>query len=376
MALIQVELNNRSYPIVVVKKDRGELKKLVRSTSSGNRVFVIADPQLWALHGRALSKSIRQGNRSVELLTIPSSEKTKSLQSVAQIQDYLLAKRICRDDLIIACGGGVTSDLVGFVAATVLRGVRWGVVTTTLMGMVDAAIGGKTGVNHRSGKNLIGSVWQPSFVFANVEYLQTLPRREMISGLGEIVKYAGLIGGPYMTEAESYVVTGDLYDSRALYRLVASSAALKALIVCQDEREENVRAYLNFGHTFGHAIELATDYGRFRHGEAVMLGLLGALELSQRLKVSANAETKRYRALVEQGIRLLPKTKLTASEICRSMALDKKRDASGLRFVLLQRPGKPMLCANLPVGEIRAAVRDMLTVYSRIGGTDAPHTHR
>jgi 3-dehydroquinate synthase len=376
MALIQVELDKRSYPIVVVKKDRGELKKLVRSSSSGNRVFVIADAQLWALHGRTLSKAIRQGNSSVELLTIPFSEKAKSLQTAAQIQDYLLAKRICRDDLIIACGGGVTGDLVGFVAATVLRGVRWGVVTTTLMGMVDAAIGGKTGVNHRSGKNLIGSIWQPSFVFASVEYLQTLPRREMISGLGEIVKYAGLIGGPYLTEAEGYVAQSDLYDSRALYRLVASSAALKALIVCQDEREECVRAYLNFGHTFGHAIELATGYGQFRHGEAVILGLLGALELSQRLKASGNAETRRYRALVEQGVRLLPKTKLTASDICRAMALDKKRDASGLRFVLLQRPGKPMLCANLPVGEIRAAVKDMLTVYSQIGGTDAPHTHR
>ena len=376
MALIEVELKDRSYPILVVKKDHGELKKLIGRAGSGGRTFVIADAQFWALHGQLLLRSIKGKKSSIDLLTISVSEKLKTPATVAQIQDYLLSKKISRNDLVIACGGGITSDLVGFAAATILRGVKWGVVTTTLMGMVDAAIGGKTGVNHRSGKNLLGAIWQPQFVYANVEYVQTLPPRELVSGVGEILKYAGLVGGPYLAEAEKYLAIGDLYNPEAHYRLVTSSAALKAQIVCHDEREENIRAYLNFGHTFGHAVELSTGYRRLKHGEAVIIGLLGALELGQKLGPRASTESKRYRTLVEQGVGLVPKVPLTANAIFRAMALDKKRDASGLRFVLIESPGKPALDANLPAADIKHAIKEMITIYSKIGGTHAPNSRR
>lgn len=375
MAHIEIDLGTRRYPILVLTKDRGKLKKLVKKYQ-GERIFVITDGQVWALHSRFLTFALLTNKHARNLFSLQISEQIKNSRTVDEIHDYLLANKINRHDLIVACGGGVTSDLVGYAASTVLRGVRWGVISTSLMGMVDAAIGGKTGVNHRFGKNLIGSIWQPDFVYANAEMLQTLPAREIICGFGEILKYAGLVGEPFLSEAEEYLQRGNLYDADSLYRMVSISAALKAQIVQMDEREAGVRTFLNLGHTFGHAVETATKYKRLLHGEAVIVGLLGALSLSQRLRPRSRTSLLRYRALLERGVKFVPRVELNADSVYRGMALDKKRSQGGLRFVLLERPGRPVLCEKISIRHIRAAINDMLNLYREFGGTDASHTRR
>ncbi len=375
MALIDVDLGSRRYPILVVKKDRGDLKKLVKKYQ-GDRIFVIADSQVWALHSRFLTYALLTNPHARNLLSFRVSEQIKTSKTAHEIHDYLLANKINRQDIIVACGGGVTSDLVGYAASTVLRGVRWGIVSTTLMGMADAAIGGKTAVNHRLGKNLIGSIWQPDFVYSNTEVLQTLPSRHIIGGFGEIVKYAGLVGEPFLTEADNFLEKGNLYDEESLYRMVSISSALKAQIVQMDEREAGVRTFLNLGHTFAHALETATNYRRLLHGEAVLIGLLGALSLSHRVRPRSHVSLERYRNLVERAIGLVPKVGVETDAVYRAMSLDKKRTRTGLRFVLLKRPGQPILCENISVRDIRAAITEMLTRYKELGGTHASHTGR
>ena len=374
MALVDVNLDHRSYPIQIVKRDQGELARLIRSASH-NRLFVIADATVWALHGKALAKSMNL-TKATTPFVLPLSEKSKTLSTAQQIQDYLFGQKISRDDLIIAVGGGVTSDLVGFAAATVLRGVRWGVVSTSLMGMVDAAIGGKTGVNHARGKNLIGAIWQPSFVYADISHLATLPTSELVSGFGEILKYAGLTGGPLLEETDRFLTEGDFSDAAALYRLVSAGAALKAQIVAEDERESGARMFLNFGHTFGHALEHAAGYGQILHGEAVIVGLVGALALSVRMNSSQSKELVYYRHMVEQALRLVPHISIKEAQIVAAMQSDKKRKNSALQFVLLKKPGKAYICRTATSSEIRQSVAEMLRQYHALGGTDAPHSRR
>jgi 3-dehydroquinate synthase len=374
MALIDVKLDNRSYPVQIVKRDRGELSRLIRRINH-NRLFLIADATVWALHGKALANLMRL-TRATTPFVLPLSEKSKTSATAQQIQDYLLGQKISRDDLIIAVGGGVTSDLVGFAAATVLRGVRWGIVSTSLMGMVDAAIGGKTGVNHAQGKNLIGAIWQPSFVYANISHLDTLPTPELVSGFGEILKYAGLTGGPLLEETDRFLTEGTFADSSALYRLVSAGAALKAQIVAEDERESGARMFLNLGHTFGHAIEHAAGYGRILHGEAVIVGLVGALALSARTNSSQSKELVYYRHMVEQALRLVPHVSVGEAQVVAAMQSDKKRKNSALQFVLLKKPGKAYIQRTAPASDIRQSVAEMLHQYKALGGTDAPHSRR
>jgi 3-dehydroquinate synthase len=374
MALIDLNLDDRSYPIQIVKHDRGELVRLIRHVPH-NRLFVIADATVWALHGKTLGKSMKLTKASTPFV-LPLSEKTKTSATAQQIQDYLLGQKISRDDLIVAVGGGVTSDLVGFAAATVLRGVRWGVVSTSLMGMVDAAIGGKTGVNHAGGKNLIGAIWQPSFVYANISHLATLKAPELVSGFGEILKYAGLTGGPLLEETDRFLTEGDFADSTALYRLVSAGAALKAQIVAEDERESGARIFLNLGHTFGHAVEHAAGFGRILHGEGVIVGLVGALALSSRMNSSQSKELVYYRHMVEQALRLVPHVSVKEAQVVAAMQSDKKRKNSALQFVLLKKPGKAYICRTATPSDIRQSVSEMLRQYQALGGTDAPHSRR
>ena len=343
------------------------LKSEIRRCLRGTQFFVIYDANLYALHGRAISRSLGSRARSVRELVVPSGERYKSTGNLVGLYDFLLSEKIARDDLVLACGGGVTSDLTGYAAATTLRGIRWGVVTTTLLGMVDAAIGGKTGINHSTGKNLIGAFWQPSFVISDTNLLKTLPEREFVGGLGEVAKTVGLAGPGKVKLLERYLSSAGDQRERLLDELIVVCARYKASVVKRDEREAGLRAVLNFGHTFAHGIEHALGYGRMRHGEAVMLGLAAALALGAR-KEYLDGSLGSYRALIDSLLTMLPRRKIDPEAVMEAMALDKKRSRADQKYVLLERPGKPVVCGGIAKRTARAALDEALAAYSAARG--------
>jgi 3-dehydroquinate synthase len=339
-------------------------------------LFVFYDAQLYALHGRIISKHLGLPKRRVHDMVLPQGESTKSSTHLGQLYDFMLDQNISRDDFILACGGGVTTDLVGYAAATVLRGVQWGAVPTTLLGMVDAAIGGKTAINHKRGKNLIGAFWQPSFVLSDVTLLNTLPPRQMVSGLGEVIKYCGLIGPTMIDTVREYLEASNLYHEQLLVKVIERASAYKADIVSHDEREQDKRMLLNFGHTVGHAIESSLGYTKLLHGETVLLGILAALEVGGQVKPRTVQNLAEYRTMVEGFLRLLPRHELDAKAILAGMAHDKKRSQKAQRFVLLERPGKPFIADDVSNAVLRKAVTRMLAVYSGKKRNYANHSHR
>ena len=373
---ITVKLGDRSYPIFVGEKALLRLPVEAKKIKHGNRLFVIYDAQLYALHGAAIARTLKSTGLPVADLVIPPGEKSKSRASVNRIHDFLLGHGISRSDMVVAVGGGVISDLVGFAAASVLRGVQWGIVSTTLLGMVDAAIGGKTGINHRTGKNLIGAFWQPRFVLCDTSFLHTLSVRHMVAGLGEVVKYAGLVGQEMTKRVESYVKRGDLYDQRLIAPIVRASVVCKADIVARDENDSGVRRRLNLGHTFGHAIEASLGYGKLLHGEAVIIGLAAAVELSILTKISDERKTGRFAELIIECMRMLPKRTIDLDSTFTAMRMDKKRTGTGLNFVLLERPGKPLIRTGIHLSQVRTALSRAIDLYELHGGSNVTATVR
>ncbi|MFQ5498046.1 MAG: 3-dehydroquinate synthase [Candidatus Zixiibacteriota bacterium] len=363
MPTIRVKLGSRSYPIVVGSAIEARLGQLVKRALRSNRLFVCYDAGFYALHGDHVQSILKPTVTSIFELVIPGEERSKSPATLQKIYQFLLDHRIARSDFILACGGGVLSDLSGFAAATILRGIQWAVVPTTLLGMVDAAIGGKTGINHRTGKNLVGAFWQPSFVLCDCHWLQTLPARQLVSGLGEVLKYAGLVGSPAMEQLQRYLSFNDMYHLPGLVRLVGLSARYKASIVTRDEREGRLRMLLNLGHTIGHGIEHATGYGRLLHGESVILGLHTAIVLSSRLNPARTRRLAEYRRLAEQCMTLLPKRKIGQEKIMNAIKLDKKRSSSGNTFILLDAPGKPLIVDSISMNQVRKALAETLSTY-------------
>jgi len=370
MARIRVKIPNRSYPVITgagvwAKQLPAELKRCV---GRDQKLFVLFDARFYALHGDRLLRAIKRGGgRPIELV-VPSGENAKQQSVVGDIYTFLLSRHIARGDFILACGGGVTSDLAGYVAATILRGVRWGVLSTTLLGQVDAAIGGKTGINHAAGKNLIGVIWQPTFVISDTEFLNTLPLREMAAGLGEVVKYAGLAGEPLLGVLKRYVAADNMFHERLLPHLVRLSAAYKADVVARDEREGGLRMVLNLGHTFGHALENVLGYGTLLHGEAILVGLTGALDLSIRLKPARTRRLAEYRDLLDDFAPLVPPFSADRDAVLAAMGFDKKRSGRNLRFVLLDSPGRPLITDTVPSRALRGAIKVMLDHHRTTGG--------
>lgn len=375
MPTVRVDLGKRAYPVVIGPGVTGRLKSLLEKQAGGaGRVFVFFDAQVYALHGVDVIRCLGPYARKASVMALPGGERTKTVRMVGRVHDYLLAEQVSRNDFILACGGGVLSDVVGYAASTVLRGVRWGVISTTLLGMVDAAIGGKTGVNHPRGKNLVGAFWQPSFVVCDTFHLHTLPARERVAGMGEIVKYAGLTGGAMLTRLEQREPGEWLKIPRALTGVIEQSVRCKANIVGADETEQGRRMLLNLGHTFAHGIERAAGYGRLLHGEAVLVGLLAACELSVRAGVSSERKLSRYCSILEQYIRHIPYRRLEAEAVWEGMTWDKKRRGGRLRFVLLSEPGRPLIADAVNSAEARRALQAAIRYYDHTGGSHAAST--
>jgi len=369
-------MKDRAYPVAIENSRLERLTTLLKKNAGKSRLFVFYDANLYALHGTRLRETIGESHPEHEEFIVPSGEKHKSAKTLNGIYEFLLDRKVSRNDFILVCGGGVTSDLVGYAAATTLRGIKFGIVSTTLLGMIDAAIGGKTGINHASGKNLIGAFWQPQFVFGDLSFLFTLPPREFMAAIGEMAKYAGLIGPSMVTKVSAFLSDPSRSQLKTLQELILRCVEYKADIVARDEREGHLRMRLNLGHTFAHGIENGLGYGKLRHGEAVTLGLLAAVELSEISGVTSTDTLVEYRNLLQQLVKTLPVRALDSAAISQAMTLDKKRASHSSRYVVLKAVGKPIIADNISSKQAALALGKMIAFYRVHGGTGAKNSDR
>ena len=349
-----VRAPSAEYPVDIAVGLSDRLSEALDDARVPARRFLVTSTNVWRVHGRPLA-----GVTSEEPILLPDGERFKQLATVARIYDALIKAQADRGCAIIAAGGGVIGDVAGFAAATFLRGVALVHVPTTLLAQVDSAIGGKVGVNHPLGKNLIGAFHQPAAVLVDPLLLRTLPRRELRAGLYEVVKY-GVIASRSLFDA----VAADLkaifaHDADALVNVIAESCAIKARIVEQDERESGPRRLLNFGHTAGHAIEAVTRYRRYRHGEAVAYGMLAAAELGVERGVMPREDRDVLQSLITKMGPLPPIADLEAAHVVEAMGRDKKVVAGTLHFVLPGPIGSAHVVTDVTSRELTEALLRM-----------------
>jgi 3-dehydroquinate synthase len=362
-----VETATESYPVFVGYGLLDKLGKKMKQAALSGKVTIVSDENVFSFYGSRVERILNGAGFAASSCVVPPGEETKSVDSAVKIYDFLVKHRTERDDIIVALGGGMVGDLAGFVAATFLRGMAWVQVPTSLMAMVDASIGGKVGVNHPEGKNLIGSFYQPSLVLADCETLGTLPQRELTSGWAEVIKYGLTLDGEFLEFLEGNVGGLAGLEPELLVQAIARSAAIKAQVVSQDEKErEGKRTVLNYGHTMGHGLEAATQYRLFLHGEAVAIGMMGAGKLSQRLGLLPSAGVKRQKALLRRfGLPTSLRTKgrapkLSLAGVTRAMELDKKVKKKAILWVLLENIGKAVIRSDVPERDVEAVISELV----------------
>jgi len=342
MRIVKVPLGNRSYVIHIGNHLLATLGNECRKLKLGGRCAVVTDSNVVKRHGARVLKALKAAGFDPVLITVPAGENSKRMAVVEQCHDQLASHRLERKSFIVALGGGVVGDLAGFVAATYLRGIPFVQAPTTLLAQVDSSVGGKTGVNLKAGKNLVGAFYQPRLVLCDLDTLKTLPEREYVSGLAEVVKYGIIYDPKLFGQIEKNTRQLLRRDSGVLADIVAQCCQIKADIVGQDETESGLRAILNFGHTIGHGIENSSGYGTYLHGEAISLGQAAAARLSRDLfGLSAGDVDRIERLLLQVGlpvrIKLSPASR---KKIFTAMKLDKKVSGGEIKFVLAGKIGK------------------------------------
>ncbi|MCM2310822.1 MAG: 3-dehydroquinate synthase [Steroidobacteraceae bacterium] len=353
MERLHIDLGARSYPILIgpgLIDDAGLLGEVVAARD----VLVVTNTTVGPLYLAHLERAL-PGKR-VASVVLPDGERYKTLDTLALVFDALVERRMNRDACVAALGGGVVGDMAGFAAACYQRGVDYVQVPTTLLAQVDSSVGGKTGVNHPGGKNLIGAFHQPRAVVADTRTLATLPPRELRAGLAEVIKIALVADAGFLGWIEANLDALLRLDAAALGHAIRRSCEIKAEIVAEDEREHGRRALLNLGHTFGHAIETATGYGEWLHGEAVGAGMLMAADLSSRLGWLAAADVERVRALLARAGLPAAIPPIGAARALELMGMDKKVLAGCIRLVLLRRVGEGVVCGDYPVDALQATL--------------------
>ncbi len=361
MAKVKVDLKERGYDVIIGTDNLPELGKLIQEEKWGRDIFIITDPLVNDLYGDTVRKGIK--------IEVARGERYKNLKAASKLYDELVHYGAHRDSLILALGGGVIGDLAGFVAATYMRGINYIQVPTTLLAQVDAAIGGKTGVNHPKCKNLIGSFYQPRAVFIDVNTLTTLPERELRTGLAEVVKYGVIADADFFKflEANAHHLNTKAFEEedrkRAALKLwqtiVTESVKIKAEVVVKDEREEGLRMILNFGHTIGHAIESLTRYRAYNHGEAVSIGMVAAAMISQKWRILDAESVKRLKELLEKLGLPTQIEGLPSKKIIDALAIDKKFRAGRVNFVLPEKLGKTVIRDDVPLGIVKMTLKEL-----------------
>jgi 3-dehydroquinate synthase len=339
---VSVQLGNRSYAIEIapglLKQLGGECARL----KLGDLCAIITDTNVGKRFVKPVYESLVKAGFEPILITVPAGETAKSLKSVQSCYDHLAAHRLERKSFIVALGGGVVGDLAGFVAATYLRGVPFVQIPTTLLAQVDSSVGGKTGVNLKAGKNLVGAFYQPRLVLCDLETLKTLPEREFRAGLAEVIKYGIIFDAKLFARIERDLPKILKRDEKILAPIIACCCEIKAEVVSQDETESGLRAILNFGHTIGHAIENISGYGKFLHGEAISIGQVAAAKLSQKILGLPSDDVARIGKLfIRAGLPVqINLNSAQRKKLFAAMKLDKKVSSGEIKFVLAKKIGR------------------------------------
>lgn len=357
MKLVKVDLGQRSYDIGVGSGILSALgERLAGSTA--HKIFVVSNAKVFGLYGRPLTRALEK-NHVVTPIIIPDGEKYKTLHTVDRIYGKLIRNQAERHSKILALGGGVVGDIAGFAAATFLRGIDLIQVPTTLLAQVDSAVGGKVGVNHALGKNLIGAFHQPKLVWIDTTVLETLSEREFKAGLYEVIKYGVIWDAALFDKIENNLPSILNKDPEVLEELISRCCQIKAEIVSQDERENGLRMILNFGHTIGHALEAATRYTKFKHGEAVAWGMIAAAKIAVRHGTIPEVSSQRIERLILRVGKLPRIPAIPISQVLSAMSHDKKTRNGVIRFILPLKIGHVIVKNDIPQPLIRDVIQEL-----------------
>jgi 3-dehydroquinate synthase len=345
---LRVELGERSYPIHIGSDDLVQAGAEIARLTQASHVAIVTVPEVGRRYAAALSKGLRSEGIKVHRFDVPDGDRSKNLREVAKLYSAFLEKGLDRSSAAIALGGGVVGDLTGYVAATYLRGISFVQVPTTLLSMVDASVGGKVGVNLPEGKNLVGAFYQPKLVWIDAGTLRTLPERQRVAGMGEVIKHAAIWDEKLFADLESAAEAVLALDPEWIEPVIRRNCAIKAEVVAQDERESGLRMLLNFGHTLGHAVETIGRYRKVLHGEAVGMGMVYAAQRSEELGLAPSGTHERLEALVSRvGLpTLLPGFPRKA--YLSALRVDKKRTGARIRFVALRAIGRAEIVPLTP----------------------------
>lgn len=360
MISVRVPLAERTYDIHIGQRLLASLPEWLPETiGQCQHAVIIADERLSESLGKPLARALTDGGYRASLLSVPSGEESKSVEQASRLWQALLDERSDRGTAVLALGGGVIGDLAGFVAATFARGLPLIQIPTTLLSQVDSSVGGKTGINLPEAKNMVGAFWQPALVIIDTDTLSSLPRRELVSGLAEVVKYGVILKPDLLAYLEEHADAILARDAGPITHIVAESCQAKADVVSQDEREvTGLRAVLNYGHTFGHALEADAGYGKYLHGEAVAIGMHLAATCAERMGRVDRAFVTRQRRLLERLGLPVACTGHDPERLWQLMQHDKKVQHGSLRFILPDRLGHVELVAGVPRELVMAVLKD------------------
>jgi 3-dehydroquinate synthase len=359
---VPVSLGEHSYDIMIGHGILSTLGDTVKRLGLGPKEMIVTSKQLWPLYGKPVRDSLTATGFDVCPAHMNDDEESKSIQTVTLLYDKLVENEFDRNSGIVAVGGGVVGDVAGFAAATFMRGIRLVQVPTTLLAQVDSSIGGKTGVNLPSGKNLVGAFYQPTLVWTDISALKTLSERELRSGLAEVIKYAIIADPALFQTLEANIRSFSEASTDTLIDIVSRCCLIKARIVEQDERDRGVRSILNYGHTVGHALESLTNYTQYTHGEAVALGMNVAARVSREIgAIDRNMVEKQEHLISAAGLPTRIDRSTDPQSIVRQLTRDKKRLAGRTRWVLPKTIGEVFLTDDIPLDVVLRVVKNMTT---------------
>ena len=356
MRKVRVDLGEKSYDIVLGYGIEQEIMDFVQQADFSQKGLLITDTNVGPLYGRKMQKILEQAGLEVTLAQIPAGEKSKSLTVANELFTRAIEAGLDRKSPVFALGGGVVGDLAGFVAASYMRGVPFVQLPTSLLAQVDSSVGGKVAVNHELGKNLIGAFYQPKAVFMELDYMSTLPQREIYTGLGEIIKYGIIYDEEFFRFLEENQEKVLALEPEALTHMIARSCEIKAAVVSKDEKEAGLRRILNFGHTIGHAIEKETGYVRYNHGEAVGTGMVGAAYISEKLGLIGQQKFDRVQKLVAAYKLPLKAAGVTVDNMYADIFHDKKTIGGKVTWVLMKSIGEVICRNDVPEAAVREAM--------------------
>lgn len=361
MREVRVDLPGNGYDILIGTGIEEAAVSFFTDADFSSRVLVISDTNVGKVYGEKAAELLRRAGKQPSLHLVPAGENSKSMEEAEHVYTKAISAGLDRKSAIVALGGGVVGDLAGFIAATYMRGVPFVQMPTSLLAQVDSSVGGKVAVNHRLGKNLIGAFYQPKRVFIDLSCLATLPKRELSTGLGEIVKYGVISDEAFFSYLETHCDSILAVQPEPMEHLVVRSCEIKAEVVTQDEKEAGLRAILNFGHTMGHAIEKETHYVRYNHGEAVAVGMMGAAYLSRELGLVGDAEVTRLRELLLRFSLPIQAEGCTEDGMMAAIFHDKKTIDGNVKWILMEGIGRVRAVTDMPENVVRKCMRMIIS---------------